>query len=75
MARITLTVNDAQRVVDVAPETPLIYVLQNDLQLVRPPLGLRDVAMRGVRGSCRRQGDSLVYDTGLLGGQQEDSHH
>jgi isoquinoline 1-oxidoreductase alpha subunit len=35
----TLTVNGAQRVVDVAADTPLIYVLRNELQLSGPRLG------------------------------------
>ena len=33
MERITLQVNGRERVVDVDPETPLIYVLRNDLAL------------------------------------------
>jgi nicotinate dehydrogenase subunit A len=33
MANITLQVNGQSRVVDVDPETPLIYVLRNDLAL------------------------------------------
>jgi nicotinate dehydrogenase subunit A len=33
MTRLTLTINGSERVVDVDPETPLIYVLRNDLKL------------------------------------------
>ena len=33
MTKITLTVNGRQQVVDVDPQTPLIYVLRNDLKL------------------------------------------
>jgi isoquinoline 1-oxidoreductase alpha subunit len=34
-----LTVNGATRVVSAAPDTPLLYVLRNDLQLTGPRLG------------------------------------
>jgi nicotinate dehydrogenase subunit A len=33
MAHLTLTINDREQVVDVDPETPLIYILRNDLKL------------------------------------------
>jgi len=33
MTHLTLTINGSERVVDVNPETPLIYVLRNDLKL------------------------------------------
>jgi len=36
---LTLTVNGAKRVVSVAPQTPLLYVLRNDLKLTGPRLG------------------------------------
>jgi nicotinate dehydrogenase subunit A len=36
MARISLKVNGKTQVVDVDPETPLLYVLRNDLQLNGP---------------------------------------
>jgi isoquinoline 1-oxidoreductase alpha subunit len=39
MASFTLTVNGARKVVNVAPDTPLLYVLRNDLQLSGPRLG------------------------------------
>jgi aerobic-type carbon monoxide dehydrogenase small subunit (CoxS/CutS family) len=35
----TLTVNSAQHVVSAAPETPLLYVLRNDLKLRGPHFG------------------------------------
>jgi nicotinate dehydrogenase subunit A len=37
--RITFTVNGRERVVDVDPDTPLLYVLRNDLQLDGPKFG------------------------------------
>ena len=39
MARISLRVNGKTQVVDVDPETPLLYVLRNDLQLNGPKFG------------------------------------
>ena len=39
MAAITLQVNGASRAVDVEPDTPLLYVLRNDLELNGPKFG------------------------------------
>jgi len=39
MARIPLKLNGKGRIVDVNPETPLLYVLRNDLQLNGPKFG------------------------------------
>jgi len=39
MAELTLSVNGAKHVVSAAPETPLLYVLRNDLKLTGPRLG------------------------------------
>jgi aerobic-type carbon monoxide dehydrogenase small subunit (CoxS/CutS family) len=39
MAELTLSVNGAKHVVSVAPDTPLLYVLRNDLNLTGPHLG------------------------------------
>ena len=39
MSRITLNVNGKKRVVDTDPETPLLYVLRNDLELNGPKFG------------------------------------
>ena len=39
MASLTLTVNGATRTVDVAEDTPLLYVLRNELELSGPRLG------------------------------------
>lgn len=36
---VTLTVNGAPHVVSAAPQTPLLYVLRNDLKLTGPRLG------------------------------------
>ena len=39
MARITLNVNGKKRIVDTDPDTPLLYVLRNDLELNGPKFG------------------------------------
>jgi nicotinate dehydrogenase subunit A len=39
MARISLKVNGKARVVDTDPDTPLLYVLRNDLNLKGPKFG------------------------------------
>ena len=39
MARISLAVNGKKQVVDVDPDTPLLYILPNDLQLNGPKFG------------------------------------
>src|SRR5438067_6081373 len=39
MARIPLKLNGKGRIVDVDPETPLLYVLRNDLELNGPKFG------------------------------------
>ena len=39
MSRLSLKVNGKTQVVDVDPETPLLYVLRNDLQLNGPKFG------------------------------------
>src|SRR6202163_3524314 len=38
-SELTLTVNGAKQVVSAAPETPLIFVLRNELKLTGPRLG------------------------------------
>jgi isoquinoline 1-oxidoreductase alpha subunit len=39
LSELNLTVNGARHVVSAAPETPLLYVLRNDLKLSGPRLG------------------------------------
>ena len=39
MAKFTLRVNGEQRAVEVEPDTPLLYVLRNDLELNGPKFG------------------------------------
>jgi aerobic-type carbon monoxide dehydrogenase small subunit (CoxS/CutS family) len=37
--QLTLSVNGAKRIVMVSPETPLLYVLRNELNLTGPRMG------------------------------------
>ena len=39
MANFTLNVNGASRTLDVPPDTPLLYILRNDLELNGPKFG------------------------------------
>jgi len=39
VSELTLSVNGARQVVSAAPETPLLFVLRNDLKLTSPHLG------------------------------------
>ena len=48
MAKLSLTVNGKRQVVDTDPETPLLYVLRDDLQLNGPKFGCG----LGQCGSC-----------------------
>jgi nicotinate dehydrogenase subunit A len=48
MAKISLKVNEKTQVVDVDPDTPLLYVLRDDLQLNGPKFGCG----LGQCGSC-----------------------
>lgn len=60
--RHTLTVNRKEVVVDVAPETPLLYVLRNDLALQGPRLGCG----LGQCGACTVHLDGVAVRSCLL---------
>jgi nicotinate dehydrogenase subunit A len=57
MARITLKVNGKSRIVDTDPNTPLLYVLRNDLGLNGPKFGCGT----GQCGSC-----AVIMDGGAV---------
>ena len=62
MPRLVIRVNGRRHVVKASPDTPLLYVLRNELHLQRAALRLRARAVRGVHRAGRRQGDPLVRD-------------
>ena len=74
-AELTLLVNGAKQVVSVAPETPLLFVLRNELKLTGPAHGLRDGAVRGVRGAAGWRRSAHLHHAGILRrGQASDDH-
>ena len=60
MPSITLTVNGSARQVQTADNTPLLYVLRNDLELSGPQFGCGLVAVRRVLRPGGRQGSALL---------------
>ena len=71
---LTLSVNGAQQIVSAAPETPLLYVLRNELKLTGSALRLRAGTVRGLRcaGGWRRS--SFLHHTGLFRCGQAGDH-
>jgi nicotinate dehydrogenase subunit A len=66
--RIVLTVNGEARTVTVAPATPLLYVLRNDLQLCGPKFGCG----QALCGACSVliegvESRACVYPVGAVG--------
>ena len=57
---VNLKVNGVSRSVPAEPDTPLLYVLRNDLELNGAEIRLRARAMRRLHGADRRQGDALL---------------
>ena len=64
MPSITLTVNGSARQVQTADDTPLLYVLRNDLGLTRPAVRVRPRAVRRVLRPGGRQGSALLRARG-----------
>ena len=58
----TLTVNGQQHVVDVAADTPLLYILRNDLQLNGPKFGCGLSQCGACTVHLGDRGDSLMRD-------------
>ena len=59
---IKITVNGEARSTEAASDTPLLYVLRDDLRAARPEVRLRPLAVRRLRGARGRQGDPLLRD-------------
>ena len=57
---INLKVNGATRSVNAEPDTPLLYVLRNDLELNGAKVRLRAGAMRRLHRADRRRADALL---------------
>ena len=57
----TINVNGVRREVQAPGDTPLLYVLRNDLQLTGPQFGCRTGAVRSLFGSDRRQGSAFLH--------------
>ena len=57
----TITVNGVRREVQAPGDTPLLYVLRNDLELRRSAVRLRTRAVRSLFRSDRRQGSAFLH--------------
>ena len=68
---ISLKVNGVSRSVPAEPDTPLLYVLRNDLELNGAEVRLRPRAMRRLHGPGRRQGRALLHDADRRARQSE----
>ena len=55
---VTVSVDD--------PDTPLLYVLRNDLELHGPRFGCGLGAVRRLHGACGRRGGALLHHAGLV---------
>ena len=75
MAELTLRVNGSEKKVSVSPETPLLWVLRDTLELTGTKFGCG----AGLCGACTvhvdGEPDPLVLDAGLAGRGQERNHH
>ena len=66
---LKLEVNAETHAVTVSPETPLLYVLMNDLGLLGPRFGCGLGAVRRLLRARRRRGDAIVHHADLRGGR------
>ena len=71
-SKLKIKVNGLVHNVTASLDTPLLYVLHNELHLHGPALRLRSGAVRCVLGAAGRQGDPLVRDAGRRGERQGD---
>ena len=61
---LTITVNEKKYEVRSAPDTPLLYVLRNELKSKRSPHGMWPRAMRRVHRAFGCAGDQVMQDAG-----------
>ena len=71
---ITLTVNGQTHQVDADPDTPLLYVLRNDLGAQRRQVRLRAGPMRRLHRAGRRQARLLLPVAGRRAGRAQGAH-
>ena len=71
-SKLKIKVNGLVHNVTASLDTPLLYVLHNELHLHGPALRLRPRAVRCVLGAAGRQGDPLVRDAGRRRQRQGD---
>ena len=72
---ITLTVNGTSHQVDAAPDTPLLYVLRNDLGLNGAKFGCGLGPMRRLHRAGRRQARLLLPVAGRGAGRAQGADH
>ncbi len=61
MVHVSITVNGRHVSAEIDPRTLLVQFLRENLRLT-DACGLRHLAMRSLRRSCRRRGDQVVHD-------------
>jgi hypothetical protein len=61
---ISLVVNSQSVQFDVDPDTPLLWVLRDHLNLTGTKFGSGRRRLRQLRGACQRRGDALVCGDG-----------
>ena len=71
-SKLKIKVNGLVHNVTASLDTPLLYVLHNELPPARPALRLRSGAVRCVLGAAGRQGDPLVRHAGRCRERQGD---
>ena len=64
---ITLTVNGASHVLELDPDTPLLWVLRDHLGLTGTKFGCGAAYVRRLHGACRRRGGALLRRCRVLG--------
>ncbi len=71
---VTITVNGVRREVQAPIDTPLLYVLRNDLELSGPAVRLRPSPVRSLLRPARRQGNPFLRHA-ALGRHVGGNHH